>query len=318
MDNWLAKPPQTGPQILAWAEEFPRHVRLREQPTFGGHVAYAVTVTDADAPGEKRRLLVAQPHAHEPAATAGMMSFLGRLLTGTGPDGRGAGLDRQRVGREAELTFIPDGNPDGRSRAPADWWDGRSYTNDEFLNIAFGTSPGGERFERQGRWSLDDQRPATLGIVYEQINEKEFVEPNRDLASSYCRLIFGILADAGADRLLSLHQTEFENSQHNAMMIVPFLQDELPPAIRRCNDAWARAVIRAWRDAGANPMPEPRTLGYGEDQLRYFRKCWSDVYASIPAVTVEVQNNNTRTDPEAQRQLQEAAIRASIEHLLAS
>jgi len=316
MGSWLAKPEQTEPRILAWAEAHPRLVRLRRRETFTGLAAYAVTVTDAEATGRKRRLLVAQPHAHEPAATAGMMSFLQQLLTGADFDGEPAAFDRERTLREAEITLIPDGNPFGRAKAPVDCWDGSKYTNDEFLKIAFGTTPSGERFPRQGRWSLKDQRPATIGIVYDQISESEFVEPNRDRRSTYFQLLRAAIDDGPPDRLLSLHQTEFERSDHNAMILLPFLQADLPAEIRGCNERWGRAVLRAWRSCGANPAPEPRPLGYGEDQLRYFRACWTDVYTSTPTITVEVQNNSPRTPPDLQRRLQEEAIRASIEEML--
>ena len=228
MTGWLAKPSQTVPKILQWADQFPQLVRLREQKTFSGQVAYAVTVTDSAAGGDKRGLLVAQPHAHEPATTAGMMNFLCRLLTGAGLDGEPADVDREGILRQAVLTFIPDGNPYGRSRSPEDWWDGTKYTNDEFLKIAFGTARDGERFARQGRWSLEDQQPATVGIVYERISETEYVEPNRDRESTYFKLVAAALNERPCDRLLSLHQTEFEDSEHNAMIILPFLQAELP------------------------------------------------------------------------------------------
>jgi hypothetical protein len=312
----LAKPSQTEPKILEWAERFGKLVRLRTLKTFSGHTAYAVTVTDSEAVGEKQGLLVAQPHAHEPATTAGMMNFMCRMLRGAGLDGEPAPFDRRRLLREIEVTFIPDGNPFGRSRAPEDFWDGRRYTNEEFLKIAFGRDASGQRFPRQGRWSLDDQQPATVGIVYEQISEKVFVEPNRDRESTFLRLVRRVLDGGRVDRFLSLHQTEFESSDHNCEIILPFMQGELPERIRDANERWGRAVIQAWRHAGANPIADPRPLGYGEDQLRYFRACWPDIYRSKPAVTVEVQNNNTRTPPETQRKLQETAIHTSLESLL--
>jgi hypothetical protein len=246
-----------------------------------------------------------------------MMNFIARLLTGSGLDGEPAKLDRRRILREAEVTFIPDGNPSGRAKAPVDFWDGSKYTNDAFLKIAFGTAAGGARFPRQGRWSLTDQQPATIGIVYEQISKSEFVEPNRDRDSTYFKLLRAALDEGGAGRFLSLHQTEFEKSKHNAMIILPFMQAELPQVIRACNERWGLAVIEAWRAAGAEPMPKPRPLGYGEDQIRYFRACWSGIYRAVPTVTVEVQNNSPRTPPAMQRRLMEIAIQTTIELLLA-
>ena len=143
-----------------------------------------------------------------------------------------------------------------------------------------------------------------------------FVEPNRDQESTYFRLLTSVLDGGRVDRFLSLHQTEFESSDHNCEIILPFMQADLPRAIRDANEPWGRAVIQAWRRAGANPIADPRPLGYGEDQLRYFRACWSDIYRSKPSITVEVQNNNPRTPPETQRNLQETAIHTTLDRLL--
>jgi hypothetical protein len=56
-----------------------------------------------------------------------------------------------------------------------------------------------------------------------------------------------------------------------------------------------------------------RPNSYGEDQIRFFRKCWGEYYQTTPYICVEVQNNNTRTPPAMQLRLNETAIRASIE-----
>ena len=67
---WLARPAQTEPKILAWAKAYPDLVSLDALQTRGGHTAYAVTVTNRKLDNaSKRKMLVAQPHAHEPAAT---------------------------------------------------------------------------------------------------------------------------------------------------------------------------------------------------------------------------------------------------------
>ncbi len=315
---WLVRPEQTGPQIAEWTRKYPNVVSLETQRTFGGNTAYAVTVTDRRTPGEKKaKILFAQPHAHEPAATAGMMNFLAQLLEGKDLDGRKTNLDREEILRRSLLTFIPDGNPDGRARAPVDWWDGSKYSNKEFLDFAFGRTATGERCKRVGRWSNKDQQPALLGIVYEQISEHEFVEPNRDLDSSYFRLIRRSRAKRDYDLHVDLHQTEFEKSPYQAMVILPFMQKELPPAIQKANEEAAAAVLQAWQATGAKAIPEAKPLGYGEDQLQYFRKCWNDVYKSTPVITIEIQSNSPRTPPDLQRKLMEAAIRAAIDWTLA-
>ncbi|MGQ9573902.1 MAG: M14 family zinc carboxypeptidase [Thermoguttaceae bacterium] len=314
---WLVAPSQTEPKIRHWAEHYPQLVRLDAQKTFGGRVAYALTVTDQKIPDHRKvKVLFSQPHAHEPAATAGMMNFVAQLLEGTELDGRRSQLDRQRILSGCLLSFIPDGNPDGRARAPVAWWDGSQYSNQQFLDIAFGQTAAGQRAPRVGRWSTKDQAPARIGIVYEQIDSHQFVEPNRDLQSSFFRLIHRLRARHQYDLHVELHQTEFEKSPYQAMVILPFAQKELPPRIRQANQEAAEAVLRAWQSSGARAQPEARPLGYGEDQLQYFRKCWTAIYETTPVITIEIQNNSPRTPPDMQRKLMETAIRAAIEWAL--
>jgi hypothetical protein len=315
--TWLVRPEQTGARILRWAEQFPDLVSLDTLQTLGGRTAYAVTITKPQSGGgQKRRLIFAQPHAHEPATTAGMMEFLCRLLEGKRLDGRPGGLDREQILAGAVLTFIPDGNPDGRAKAQQAWWDGRRYSNDAFLDFAFGRTEAGGRFPRQGRWSTRKQQPALLGFVYEQISEHEYVEPNRDRASTYFKLLLRSLQRGPCDLVVDLHQTEFTGSQYNAMIILPFMQNDLPEAIQAANRRAARAIIDAWREMGARAVPEAKPLGYGEEQLRYFRQCYGDIFPSVPFVTVEVQNNNPQTPPAEQRQLIEVSIGAAIQSVL--
>ena len=63
-------------------------------------------------------------------------------------------------------------------------------------------------------------------------------------------------------------------------------------------------------------MPREKPFRPGEDQLRYFRKCWSEIYRSVPHVLVEVQNNNVRTPPVVQMQLVAASIDAAVDVVL--
>ncbi|MEN6493419.1 MAG: M14 family zinc carboxypeptidase [Thermoguttaceae bacterium] len=311
--GWLSQPAQVEPKLLAWAAKYPDLVTLETEKTQGGHTAYAITVTNRKIDdAKKRKLLVGQPHAHEPASTAGMMDFLSELLDGTHADGRTTDLDRRPILDGYVLSFIPLGNPDGRARAPVACWDGTKYTNDEFLKFAFGRTPTGERCVRVGRWSIKDQQPAFIGIVYEQINDHEYVEPNRDTGSSFFKLVHKLLAQRKYDLFLDIHQTEFEKSQRNVMILLPFLQKQLPEPIRKANEEAGKAVIAAWQQIGANPIPEPQALSYGEDQIRYFRKCWGEYYQTMPYICVEIQNNNQRTPAEMQMRLAETSIRTSL------
>ena len=178
---WLVRPDQTDPKILQWAEKYPKLVSLIEQNTYGGHTAYVVTVTDPQIDAKaKKKLLFSQPHAHEPAATAGMMDFLSQVLDGVHLDGQKSALAYENLLQKVVLTLIPDGNPDGRARVPEDWWDGSKYANDDFGKIMFGRRKDGSACPRLGRWSIRDIQPEFIGIAYEQINNDEYVEPNRD------------------------------------------------------------------------------------------------------------------------------------------
>lgn len=312
---WLARPWHTEPKILKWAGKRPDIVSLEKLKTFRARTAYAVTVTGAGPAQNKVGILFTQPHAHEPATTAGMMDLLSQLIDGVCLDGKPADpacrvwLDR------AVLTFIPDGNPDGRARAPEAWWDG-THTNKDFLDWAFGLQSDGGRCARVGRWSLAEQQPAWIGFAYEQLNDREFVEPNRDRGSTFFRLIERVQKKHAFFVHADLHQTEFERSPHDSMIILPFLQKDLPEPLRTLNQQFGEAVVAAWRNMGASPIEEVKPLGYREDQLRYFRQCWSEFYRQQAHVTFEIQNNNRRTPPRKQLDLMVTGMKAVVEFAL--
>jgi len=168
-----------------------------------------------------------------------------------------------------------------------------------------------------GRWSIRNEFPETIGIVYERLNEHEYVEPNRDFESAYFRLVKRVWEKYGPGRWLDIHQTEFENSEYNAMIILPIVQDELPEHIQKANTQWAGEIVKQWQMIGAEPIPESKPLGYTGEQGEYFRKTWREFMPMIPEITTEIQNNNTRTHPNMQAQMQEVAIKTSVYLLLA-
>lgn len=321
MKHWLAKPHQTEPQILRWQENYPDLVDLDFIRQYVGLKAYAITVTNKKIPSDKKgKLIFAVPHAHEPAGTVGCMNFINQLLTGQHLDNSPSDIqNRDDILENCVLSFMPDANPDGRSRAPVDYWDGTLYSNDEFWTFMRGRDPETKKmWKRMGRWSIREENPETIGIVYEQVSAHEYVEPNRDFGSAYFRLIKRMGEKYGYGRWLDLHQTEFQNSKHNAMVILPIVQDELPEHIRTANVTWANEIVKRWKEAGAEPMPESRPLGYKGEQAEYFRRTWREFMPMVPKITTEVQNNNTRTPPPMQAKLQEVAIRASVDLLLES
>jgi hypothetical protein len=314
---WLVRPEQTEPKIQEWAAKHPKLVSLESQPTYTGRTAYAVTVTDPQTDQKnKKKLLFSQPHAHEPASTAAMMDFLSQVLDGVHLDGQKSDLPYDNLLQKVVLTFIPDGNPDGRARAPEDWWDGTKYANHDFGLFMFGRLKDGSPCARLGRWSTRDIQPEFIGIAYEQISPDEYVEPNRDRASTYFKLLLRMSAKYNYDIHLDLHQTEFEGSKYNAKVVLPFSQKDLPEPVRTFNQQSGEFIVKAWREMGATPLPAVQPLDYSEDQLRYFRACWAEIYQTRASLMIEVQNNNRRTPPREQLRITETAIRAGIDFVL--
>jgi len=317
MFPWLAKPHQTEPRILEWARRYPHLVQLDTEHQWS-HTAYAVTVTDRAVPdADKRKCLITVPHGHEPAGTVACMNTLSRLLDGRALDGTPSGLDRAAMLARTLLTFLPDANPEGRSRSPEEFWDGSIYSNDEFLDFAFGLDEAGHRFKRVDRWRIGEEDCARVGIAYERINETTYVEPNRDWESSFFRLLHRLTRRHEYHQLLDLHQTEFEGSPHNCVILLPVIWDELPGPIREYSQAWAQAITDGWRAIAEAHPQNPYPLSYTGQQRAYFEQRWGDLYRTLPHVTVEIQNNNPRTPADLQRRLAEAAIDVSLQRLLA-
>lgn len=319
---WISHPDEVDERVEEWSESHPDILLAESKQQFAGRPVWALTVTDrsVDDAG-KRKMMVTKPHAHEPAPIAGQMNVISQLLTGETFDGRPSEFDNERVLRECLLVFMPDANPDGTARAPVEAWDGSGYTNEEFWAWMRGPDP--ETGEMWKRVDIFDEReeenlPERIGIVYEQIDEHRWVEPNRHHASSFFQWIFEMLdRHEDWDQLLNLHQTEFVNSPHNAMVILPCLYDELDPALQRYCMGWAEDIVAAWGDVeGASPMQEIKPLGYTGQQRQYFVERWGDLYGRFAILTSEIQNNSLRTPPALQQRLNEVAIRASIERLL--
>ena len=313
---WISKPEEVEAKITEWINRHQDLLRLEFVTQFTGHRVYALTVTDKSIRDESKvRCIFAVPHAHEPAGTAASIDVINQLLTGVNLRGEPTDIDREEALRRLILTFIPVANPYGMERSPERWWDGTKYTNEEFLNIAFGVDQDGKRFHRYGRWCSLEHKPMRIGIVYEKVWHHTYVEPNRDWSSSYFKLLFKLLPEHKTNLLLDLHQTEFERSPYNAEVILPTLQDELPREIRRYNEEWGVKLVDALEKAGGMCKPEPRPLGYIGEQREYFVKYSGFIMRSIPMLTVEVQNNNERTPPRRQLELHEAVIKATIDRL---
>ncbi|HGJ67665.1 TPA: hypothetical protein ENS27_20080 [bacterium] len=312
---WFAKPYQVEKQINHWLEKHHDLMDIDYVTQYVGLKAYSITITNKNTPSQdKEKMILTVPHAHEPAGTVACMNVINQLLTGYNFDGTKSDIpNRSSILDKCVLSFIPDANPDGRSRAPVDYWDGTKYTNDEFWTFMRGRDPQTKKmWKRMGKWSIRNEFPETIGIVYEQLNDHEYVEPNRDFESAYFHLVRRVWNKYGYGRWLDIHQTEFENSQYNAMIILPIVQNELPDNIQKVNMQWADEIVKQWQVIGGNPIPESKPLGYTGEQGEYFRKTWREFMPMIPEITTEIQNNNIRTHPNMQARLQEVAIKTSV------
>jgi hypothetical protein len=319
LNRWLAMPQQVEERVALWEREHPGLLVVDAITQHTGHRVLALTVGAPPSGTRRPAAWFCVPHAHEPAGTAAIMDILQQLLTGRDLAGAPAGFDYRAARERLTLTFNPDANPGGRTWSPCVWWDGSRYSNDEFWTWMRGLDgQTGKMWKRVARWSLRQEHPLRRGIVYEQLNEHEFVEPNRDPGSSLVRLVRRLDARYAYRRSMHLHQTEFANSDRNCMINLPVLQPELPPPVQEANVEWARAVIARWTALGAAPVPEPRGFPYVRDTetVRWFRDCWGESQQRTPEIVVEVQNNNPRTPPEAQLELERGAIITTIEGLL--
>jgi hypothetical protein len=319
---WISRPDEVNAKVAEWAEAYPQTLLAESRTQFAGYPVWALTVTDRSIDDTtKRKAIVFKPHAHEPAPIAAQMDVINQLLTGETLDGQPTALDRERILRECLLVFMPDANPEGTARAPVEAWDGSQYTNEEFWAWMRGPDPNtGLMWKRVDIY--DDREEETLptrrGIVYEQIDEHHFVEPNRHHASSLFQWLFGLLKrHDGVEMLLDLHQTEFEKSPYNAMVILPCLYDTQPPRIQQYEREWAEAIVAGWAELdGVEPMLEIKPLGYTGQQRQYFVERWGEIYGRYNKLTTEIQNNNPRTPPALQQRMNEVAIGVSIQRLL--
>ena len=316
---FLARQAQLEAKIAEWRETAGERLQVDWVTCYQGCKVYALTLTDPSAPLEgKRRHYFAQPHAHEPGTTAGMIDVIEQLVTGRDLAGEPTELDIDEALAKTVLTFNPIGNVQGRERAPVPYWDGSQYTNDEFWCWMRGEDPDrpGQMWKRLDLWDTREEKaPDPVGIVYEQIDEHRYVEPNRSHLSSYFRLFFEMDARFGYECMLSLHQTEFVNSSHDCMILLP-LAGLAEGAILETNRAWGKHIVAAWGRAGYRPKPEVAPLGYTGQQADYFRRNWGELHKRMNIITTEVKNNAPDAPPDLQLKAQSIAILESIRRLL--
>lgn len=322
MSNWLSRPDDVDALVARWRDEHPDLLTVESRRQYTGRDVWALTVTGPGAGESRCGVLCFKPHAHEPAPIAAQMNVLCQLLTGRTLAGDPTSLPRDQWLAEAVICFLPDANPTGTAAAPVEAWDGSQYTNEEFWTWMRGVDPNtGLMWKRVDLWddTREENLPLRCGIVYEQVSEHEYVEPNRHHRSTLMGWLRELRARRHWDRMLDLHQTEFVGSTHNAMVILPTLYDDQPEALRVTEQRWAEALIAAWNDVrGARPIPEFAPLGYTGQQRQYFVNTFGDIYADTAILTSEVQNNSLLTPPPVQQQLCEVAIVATLTDVLSA
>ena len=316
---FLARPDQIEAKVVEWKALARERLRVDYVTSFSGHYVYGLSISDFTAPlTGKRAHYFAQPHAHEPGATAGMMDVIEQLLTGRDLYGQPTLLDLDRVLSQTILTFNPIGNPQGRAAAPVPYWDGSRYTNDQFWCWMRGEDPAnpGHMWKRLDEWDRRvEQAPDPIGIVYEQIDEHRYVEPNRSQRSSYFQLFHLLDAQYHYDCWLDLHQTEFVNSPHTCEILLP-IEGLATGEIAEANRAWGQRIVDAWTRAGFRALPTPVPLSYTGEQAEYFRRNWGALHQRMNIIVTEIKNNAADAPPQFQMRAQVIAIQESIRRLV--
>lgn len=282
---WLSYPDEWQPLVSQWAQmdtkELPMKVRRWQQVT--GEQILAITVGNFNA---KTRLLVTIPHAHEPAGTAACIDALCQIITGTHLDGTQADLPIDKICQHLFVTFVPDSNPQGRSRSPERVWDGSKYDNDEFLKIAFGIAADGSRFGRYPEWRYSEHKPKRVGIIYEQIDDDLWVEPNTSCKSSHSKVLDALLAEDDYTHYLELHQHETDEA-----VLLPAWFDELTGSEQAKLNEWAQAILLRWKQQGLQVQERPYIPYRGQERQKFFRNFWWGRWKVGNWLCVEVRNN---------------------------
>lgn len=283
---WLGQPEQWQPLFHQWHREFPGQTRLHAWPQIGGQHVVGMTIGPATGAVPGFRLLVAVPHAHEPAPTAASVDVASQLLCGVHLDGTPTDLPAREILGSALVTLLPDCNPQGRSRSPVRCWDGTTCDNEMFWKHAFGIAEGGERFGRYPGWRPSEHRPRQVGLVYEQVEPDLYVEPNTSRRSSYSRAIDELFADYRYTHMLDMHQHEGSEE-----LLLPADVETLPAEDQQRLDAWAEPLLAAWRAVGVTPSPRPVIPYKGQPRQQLFVEFWRDRCPGMLRLSTEVRNN---------------------------
>lgn len=322
MIPFIAKQNQLEQKISQWQRIADGKLQVDSITAYSGHPVYALTLSDFSVRrSNKKALYVAQPHAHEPGTTAGMVDMIEQLLTGKDLLGNPSRLDRENVLSTTVITFNPIGNPYGRENAPQLYYDGSRYDPEPFRCLIFGEDPErrGKPWKRVDLWDIrEENAPNPIGIVYEPIDAFRYVEPNRSHLSSYLKLFYKMDAVHQYGYWLDLHQMMFldsnlEDTGYSCKIFLPTAGLEAEH-IAEENRAWADDITKAWLDNGyaaAKPIPSP----YSGQQAEYFRRIYGDIHKRMNRITTEVITNRPGYPLEIQVKAQSVAIETTLRRL---
>jgi len=311
--EFIAKPAQVEMKINEWKGLNCGYMQFDSIDTYSGQKVHAVIFSTGSGCASKPVLYFSQPHAHEPATTAGMMDVMEQLATGKDLTGMATKFDVEKILSELIIIFSPIGNPYGVDRSPCLYWDGSKYSNEKFWTIIFGDDPDnpGKQWHRLGQWDIREYvAPDPIGIVYEPIDEFTYVEPNRSQLSSYFKMFHRLNGKYSINYWAELHQTEFVDSEHDTMIILSS-SDSAPEHISTVNSLWAQKVTEAWKNSRFNPK-EPSGSGYKGQQAAYFKQNYNTINQKTHRLTSEVKNNAKDFPAEKQLKANVSVIETSI------
>lgn len=327
----MSKPDRVDIKILQWAREYPDIVRIDEATQFTGDKVYAITIEKKTL--SKKNLLVAVPHAHEPAGTAGIVDFLNELITGKDSAENKTQLPREDILENVRITCIPIGNPYGRKKSPVDFWDGTKFSLDEFIYIMVGRLLGNppshivnEFWHNHPVFNQEVERLEEIGIVWEKLSEKWYGEPHFYKGCTWWKLVEKLSNEFQYnkdDLFLELHQTEMYPNE-NCMVIHPrdrWIPDE---AIERA-DIIEEEIIKRWKEIGGRPYQDKEYYSrfgdrdrdlYNPEERRKISIDWLTITKGTPCIVIEVQMNSPNTPVSEQILLEKLAIEVCTKTLL--
>jgi hypothetical protein len=286
---WRSHPEEWQPIVDEWSKLFRVSLQKHSWVQYGGCRVEGLTVTDRIDEGNEKevRLLVTVPHAHEPAGTAVCVDFACQLLTGHHLDGSESKLPISEILERALITLLPDTNSQGRAKSPVKCWDGTKFDNESFLKVAFGIASDGSRFGRYPEWRYSEHKPKSAGIIYEQIDDDTFVEPNTSKKSTHSFAIDVCFYAFHYTHYLELHQHEVDEA-----VLLPSNYDELSLSEKEELNKWSEAILEAWKEIGATPTPQPFVPYAGQQRQQFLKAFWDGRDAKkMKRLSIEVRNN---------------------------